>query len=194
MPPTSIKISTTSPKDHSPSFSDNKCSSPRNKCSPLRQRPPSVDNKQHGTQTYVDPKNPEATPRPNTVFTLNLTDPIPRAARPLINEPPVPNRFQYINYLSGAPFSSNSTASNREPPQTNQVRKITCFTAPAHKMPNMPVGQNFGPDMSLWFFRQHRQSNNQAADVNNMPSTGQTKFILSKTNIPPHVCQNSAFN
>ena len=106
--------------------------------------PPSPNTQQHNTE----PAHPNDLPIPNPVFAPNLTAPIPHA--PLDNQPLV-KTFQNSN---------------------NRVHKVVRSVAPpVPNMPNIPLGQNFVPNMSHWRFPQHRPSifNQDTTTVNSLP-------------------------
>ena len=94
--------------------------------------PPSPNTQQHNTE----PARPNDLPIQNPVFSPNLTAPIPHA--PSINQPLVNNTLQNNN---------------------NRVHKVVRSVAPlVPNMPNIPLGQNFVPNMRHWRFPHHRPS------------------------------------
>ena len=135
---------------------------------PLHPRaPPSPNTQQHNTE----PARPNDLPIPNPVFSPNLTAPIPHAS--LINQPLVKNNFQNSN---------------------NRVHKVVRSVAPPFpNMPNIPLGQNFLPKMSHWWFPQHRPSifNQNTTTVNSLPPNVHTHIAPSSTNVPLQIYQNS---
>ena len=129
--------------------------------------PPSPNIQQHNSE----PAHPNVLPIPNPVFAPNLTAPIPHA--PLINQPLVNNNFQNSN---------------------NRVHKfVRSVAAPVPNMPNIPLGQNFVPNMSHWRFPQHRPSlvNQDATTVNNVAPKVQAHIAPSVTNFPQQIYSNS---
>ena len=105
------------------------------------------------------------------MFAPNLTAPISHA--PTINQPPVHNIFQN---------------------NTNRVHKVVrrvATTVP--NMTNIPIGQQFLPNMSNWRFPQHRPSlvNQDTTTVNRVPPNVQAHVVPSSTNVPLRIYQNS---
>ena len=128
--------------------------------------PPSPNTQKHNS----DPAHPNDLPIPNPVFAPNLTAPIPHAT--LVNQPLV-KTFQNNNY---------------------RVHKIVRSVAPpVPNMPNIPLGQNFVPNMSQWRFPQHRQSivNQDTTTVNSLPPNVHIHIAPSSTNVPLRIYQNS---
>ena len=129
--------------------------------------PPTPNTQQHNTE----PAHPNDFPIPNPVFAPNVTAPILHA--PMINQPPVYNTFQNNN---------------------NRVNKVIRSVAPPFlNMPNIPLGQNFVPNMSPWRFPQHRPSivNQDTTTVNSLPPNVHTHIAPSSTNVPLQIYQNS---
>ena len=129
--------------------------------------PPSPNTQQHNSE----PAHPIDLPIPDTVFAPNVTAPILHA--PMINQPPVYNTFQNNN---------------------NRVSKVIRSVAPPFlNMPNIPLGQNFVPNMSHWRFPQHRPSivNQDTTTVNSLPPIVHTHIAHSSTNVPLRIYQNS---
>ena len=94
----------------------------------------------------------------------HLTSLFPYA--PLINQPLVKNTFQNNN---------------------NRVYKVVRSVAPpVANMPDIPLGQNFVPNMSHWGFPQHRPSiiNQDINTVNSVPPIVQAHILSLKINIP----------
>ena len=60
-------------------------------------------------------------------------------------------------------------------------------------MPNIPLGQNFVPNMSHWRFPQHRTSivNQDTTTVNSLPPNVHPHIAPSSTNVPLQIYQNS---
>ena len=60
-------------------------------------------------------------------------------------------------------------------------------------MPNIPLGQNFVPNMSHWRFPQHNPSlvNQDITTVNNVAPKEQAHIATSITNVPQRIYQNS---
>ena len=129
--------------------------------------PPCPNTQQHTSK----PTNLNSLPIPNPVFAPNLTAPIPHA--PLINQPPVHKNFQ------------NSTS------QVHEV--LRSIAPPLPNMPNMPLGQNFVPNMSHWRFPQHRPPlvNQDINTVNNVARNVQAHIAQSVTNFPQQIYSNS---
>ena len=109
-------------------------------------------------------------PIPKPVFAPNFTAPIPHA--PLINQLPVHNTFQ----------------NNK-----NHVHKVVRSITPPANMPNIPLGQNFVPNMNHWRFPQHKPSivNHDNKIVNNFAANVQAHITPSVTNFPQQVYSNS---
>ena len=129
--------------------------------------PPSPNTQQHNTE----PAHPNDLPIPNPVFAPNLTAPIPHA--PLVNQPLVNNNFQN---------------------NINRVHKVVRSVAPPFpNMPNIPLGQNFVPNMSHWRFPQHRPSivNQNVNTVNNVAPNVQAHIAPSVTNFPQQIYSKS---
>ena len=129
--------------------------------------PPSPNTQQHNSE----PARPNDSPIPNPFLAPNLTAPISHA--PLINQPLVYNNFQ--------------TSKNR-------VHKVVRSVArPFPNMPNVPLGQNFVPNMSHWRVPQHRPSlvNQDITTVNNVAPNAQEHIAPSVTNFPQQIYSNS---
>ena len=129
--------------------------------------PPNPNTQQHNSE----PAHTNELHIPNPVFVPNLTAPIPHA--PLINQLLVNNAFQNSN---------------------NRVHKVVCSVAPpVPNMPNIPLGQNFVPNMSHWRFPQHRPLivNQDITTVNSLPPKVHTHIAPSSTNVPLRFYQNS---
>ena len=129
--------------------------------------PPSSNTQQHNSK----PARPNGLPISNPVFAPNLTAPIPHA--PLINKP-------LFNYT----FQNNN----------NRVHKFVRSVAPpVPNNPNVPLGQNFVPNMSHRRFPQHRLSivNQDTTTLNSVPPNVQAHILSSSTNIPLGISQNS---
>ena len=129
--------------------------------------PPTPNTQQHNTE----PAHPNDFPIPNPVIAPNLTAPIPHA--PLINQPLFNNNFQNSN---------------------NRVHKLVRSVAPpVPNMPNIPLGQNFVPNISQWRFPQHRPSvvNQDITTVNSLPPNVHSHLAPSSTNVPLRFYQNS---
>ena len=129
--------------------------------------PPSPNIQQHNSE----PTHPNVLLIPNPVFVPNHTAPIAHA--PVINQLLVNNTFQNNN---------------------NRVHKVVRSVAPpVPKMPNIPLGQNFVPNMSHWRFPLHRSSkvNQGATTVNSLPPDVHTQIAISSTNVPLQIHQNS---
>ena len=129
--------------------------------------PPSPNTQQHNTE----PAHANDLPIPNPVFAPNLTAPIPHAL--LINQPLANNNFHDSN---------------------NRVHNVVRSVAPpVPNMPNIPLGQNFVPNMSQWRFPQHRPSivNQDITTVNSLPPNVHTHIAPSSTNVPQRFYQNS---
>ena len=134
--------------------------------------PPSPNIQQHNSE----PAQPNVLPIPNPVFAPNVTAPILQTQK--INQPPVYNTFQNNN---------------------NRVNKVIRSVAPPFlTMPNIPLGQNFVPNMSHWRFPQHRPSivNENATTVNSLPPNVHAHIAPSSTTIkhhyvPPRIYHNS---
>ena len=135
---------------------------------PLRpSAPPSPNTQQHNSE----PAHPIDLPIPDPVFAPNFTAPILHA--PMINQPPVYNTFQNNN---------------------NRVNKVIRSVAPPFlNLPNIPLGQNFVPNMSHWRFPQHRPSivNQDTTTVNSLPPNVHTHIAPSSTTVPLRIYQNS---
>ena len=60
-------------------------------------------------------------------------------------------------------------------------------------MPNIPLGQSFGPNMSHWRFPQHKPSlvNQDITNVNNVAPNVQAHIAPSATNFPQQINSNS---
>ena len=122
--------------------------------------PPSPNTQQHNSE----PARPNDLPIHNPVFAPKLTAPIPHA--PLINHPFVTKIFQNNN---------------------NRVHKVVRSVAPpVPNMPNIPLGQNFVPNMSHWRFPQHRPLivNQDTTTVNSLPPNVHTHIAPSSTYVP----------
>ena len=91
----------------------------------------------------------------------------------MINQPPVYNTFQNNNNLVN--------------------KAIRSVAPPFLNMPNIPLGQNFVPNMSHWRFPQHRPSivNKDTTTVNSLPPNVHTHIAPSSTNVPLRIYQNS---
>ena len=129
--------------------------------------PPSPNTQQHNSE----PARPNDLPIHNPVFAPNLTAPIPHA--PLINHPFVNKTFQNNN---------------------NRVHKdVRSVAPPVPNMPNIPLGQNFVPNMSHWRFPQHRPSivNQDTTTVNSLPPNVHTHIAPSSTYVSLRIYQNS---
>ena len=129
--------------------------------------PPSPNIQQHNSE----PAQPNVLPIPNPVFPLNVTAPILHTQ--MINQPPVYNTFQNNN---------------------NRVNKVIRSVAPPFlTMPNIPLGQNFVPNMSHWRFPQHRPSivNQNTTTVNSLPPNVHAHIAPSSTYVPPRIYHNS---
>ena len=127
--------------------------------------PPSPNIRQHNSESA----HPNVLPIPNPVYAPNLTAPIPHAS--LVNQPLV------------KPFQNNN----------NRVHKVVRSVAPpVPKMPNIPLGQNFVPNMSHWRFPQHRPSivNQDTTTVNSLPPNVHTHIAPSSTYVPLRIYQN----
>ena len=128
--------------------------------------PPSPNTQQHNTE----PAGPNDFPIPKPVFAPIFTAPIPHAT--LVNQPLVKT------------FQNNN----------NRVHKVVRSVAPpVPNMPNIPLGQNFVPNMSHWRFPQHRPSivNQDKTTVNSLPPNVHTHIASSSTNVPLRTYQNS---
>ena len=128
--------------------------------------PPSQNTQQHNSE----PAHPNDLPIPNPVFAPNLTAPIPHAT--LVNQPLV-KIFQNNN---------------------NRVQKIVRSVAPpVPNMPNIPLGQNFVPNLSHWRFPQHRPSifNQDTTTVNSLPPNVHIHIAPSSIKFPLRIYQNS---
>ena len=128
--------------------------------------PPSPNTQQHNTE----PAHPNDLPIPNPVFALNLTAPIPQAT---LDNQPLVKTFQNNN---------------------NRVHKvIRSVGPPVPNMPNIPLGQNFMPNMSHWRFPQHRSSifNQDTTTVNSLPPNVFAHIAPSSTYVPPRIYHNS---
>ena len=135
---------------------------------PLHPSAPPSPNTQ---QNKSEPARPNDFPIPNPVFAPNLTAPIPHA--PFINQPLVNKTFQNNN---------------------NRVHKVVRPVAPpVPSMRNIPLGQNFVPNMSHWRFPQSRPSivNQDTTTVNSLPPNVHTHIAPSSTNPPLRTYQNS---
>ena len=135
---------------------------------PLHPSAPSSPNTQEHNS---EPAHPNDLPIPNPVFAPNFTAPIPHAR--LINQPLVNNTFQISN---------------------NRVHKVVRSVAPpVTNIPNIPLGQNFVPNMSQWRFPQNRQSivNQDINTVNSAPQNVQAHILPSNTKIPQRIYSNS---
>ena len=129
--------------------------------------PPSPNTQQHISETA----HHNSLPIPDPVFAPNVTAPILHA--PMINQPPVYNTFQNNN---------------------NRVSKVIRSVAPPFlNMPNIPLGQNFVPNMSHWRFPQHRPSivNQDTTTVNSLLPNVHTHIASSRTYVPPRIYHNS---
>ena len=129
--------------------------------------PPNPNTQQHNSE----PASPNDFPIPNPVFEPNLTAPILHAL--LINQPLVNNNFQNNN---------------------NRVHKVVRSVAPPiPNMTNIPLGQNFVPNMSHWHFPQHRPSiiHQEINTVNSVPANVQAHFLPSNTIIPQRIYSNA---
>ena len=121
--------------------------------------PPSANTQQHNS----DPTRLNDFPIPIPLFAPNLTAPIPHA--PFVNQPRVKT------------FQNNN----------NQVHKVVrSVFPPVPNLPNIPLGQNFLPNMSHWWFQQHRQLivNQDTTTVNSLPPNVHTHIAPSSTNVP----------
>ena len=130
--------------------------------------PPSQNTQQHNSE----PARPNDFPISNPVFVPNLTAPIQHA--PLINQPLVNNTFQNNN--------------------NNRVHKVVRSVAPpVRNITNIPLGQDFVPNMSHWRFPQHRPSivNQDTTTVNSLPPNVHAHIALSVSNFPQQVFSNS---
>ena len=128
--------------------------------------PPSPKIQQHNSE----PAHPNVLPIPNPVFAPNLTAPIPQAT---LDNQPLVKTFQNNN---------------------NRVHKVVRSVAPpVPNMPNIPLGQNFVPNMSHWRFPQHRPSifNQDTTTVNSLPPNVHAHIAPSSTYIPPGIYHNS---
>ena len=128
--------------------------------------PPSPNIQQHNSE----PAHLNVLPIPNPVFAPNFTAPIPQAT---LDNQPLVKTFQNNN---------------------NPVHKaVRSFAAPVPNMPNIPLGQNFVPNMSHWRFPQHRPSlvNQDATTVNNVAPNVQAHIAPSATNFPQQIYSNS---
>ena len=121
-------------------------------------------------QPNSEPAHPNVLPIPKSVFAPNSTAPIPQAT--LDNQPLV------------------KTFQNNNNPVHKAVRSVA---APVPNMPNIPLGQNFVPNMSHWRFPQHRPSlvNQDATTVNNVAPNVQAHIAPSATNFPQQIYSNS---
>ena len=131
--------------------------------------PRSPNTQQHKSQ----PTHFNDLPIANPIFAPNITAPILQS--PLINQPLVNNTFQNNN---------------------NRVHKVVRPVAPpVPNMRNIPLGQNFVPNMSHWRFAQHRPSivNHDINTVNSVPPNVQAHILPSNTNIPQRIYSNSPF-
>ena len=129
--------------------------------------PPSPNTQKHNSE----PARPNDLPIHNPVFAPNLTAPIPHA--PLINQP----------FFDKSYHNSN-----------NQVHKVVRSVAPpVENIPNIPFGQNFGPNMSHWRFPQHRPSivNQDTTTMNSLPPNVHTHIAPSSTYVPLRLYPNS---
>ena len=129
--------------------------------------PPSPNTQQHNPK----PTHPNAFPIPNPVFALNLTAPTPLA--PFVNQPPVHNTFQN---------------------NASQVHKVVRSVASLFpNMHNIPLGQNFEPNISHWRFPKHRPSlvNQDITTVNNVAPNVQAHISFSITKSPKRIYKNS---
>ena len=127
--------------------------------------PPSPNTQRNNSE----PARPNDFPIPNPVFASNLTAPIPHAS--LVNQPLV------------KPSQNN----------TNHVHKVVRSVAPPENMPNIPLGQNFVPNMSHWRFPQQRPSivNQDINTVNNVAPNVLAHIAPSVTNFPQQIYPNS---
>ena len=128
--------------------------------------PPSPNIQQHNSE----PAHPNVLPIPNPVFAPNLTAPIPQAT---LDNQPLVKTFQNNN---------------------NRVHKVVRSVAsPVPNMPNIPLGQNFVPNMSHWRFPQHRPSlfNQDTTTVNSLPPNVHAHIAPSSTFVPPRIYHNS---
>ena len=128
--------------------------------------PPSPNTQQHNTE----PAHPNDLSIPNPVFAPNLTAPIPHAH---LDNQPLVKTFQNNN---------------------NRVHKVVRSIAPpVPNMPNIPLGQNFVPNMSHWRFPQHRPSifNQDTTTVNSLPPNVHAHIAPSSTYVPPRFYHNS---
>ena len=127
--------------------------------------PPNPNTQQHSSE----PARPNDFPIPKPVFAPNLTAPIPQAT---LDNQPLVKTFQNNN---------------------NRVHKVVRSVAPpVPTMPNIPLGQNFVPNMSHWRFPQHRPSifNQDTTTVNSLPPNVHTHIAPSST-VPLRIYQNS---
>ena len=132
---------------------------------------PSAPSSPNTQQHNSEPAHPIELPIPDPVFAPNVTAPILHA--PMINQPPVYNTFQNNN---------------------NRVNKVIRSVAPPFlNMPNIPLGQNFVPNMSHWRFPQHRPSivNQDTTIVNSLPPNIHNHIAPSSANIPQRIYSNS---
>ena len=128
--------------------------------------PPSPNIQQHNSE----PAHPNVLPIPNPVFAPNLTAPIPQVT---LDNQPLVKTFQNNN---------------------NRVNKVIRSVAPPFlTMPNIPLGQNFVPNMSHWRFPQHRPSivNQNTTTVNSLPPNVHAHIAPSSTYVPPRTYHNS---
>ena len=82
------------------------------------------------------------------------------------------------------------TFQNNNNPVHKAVRSVA---APVPNMPNIPLGQNFVPNMSHWRFPQHRPSivNQDITTVKSLPPNVHTHIASSSTYVPLRIYQNS---
>ena len=128
--------------------------------------PPSPNTQQHSSE----PARPKDFPIPKPVFAPNLTAPIPQAT---LDNQPLVKTFQNNN---------------------NRVHKVVRSVAPpVPNMPNIPLGQNFVPNMSPWRFPQHRPSifSQDTTTVNSLPPNVHAHIAPSSTYVPPPIYHNS---
>ena len=128
--------------------------------------PPNPNTQQHSS----DPARPKDFPIPKPVFAPNLTAPIPQAT---LDNQSLVKTFQNNN---------------------NRVHKIVRSVAPpVPNMPNIPLGQNFVPNMSHWRFPQHGPSifNQDTTTVNSLPPNVHAHIAPSSTYVPPRIYHNS---
>ena len=71
---------------------------------------------------------------------------------------------------------------------------VRSVAPPVANMPNIPLGQNFVPNMSHWGFPQHRPSiiNQDINTVNSVPPNVQAHILPLKIKIPQKIYSSSS--